>query len=92
MSQGRTEEDIKTQTLPSTAYEPRDTGWPSGTVIGRWNPLRLGVYSDWIIKQMGATHAEIQAHIERVIGAEVARSKPFVFLPNSKAEGGGYFV
>ena len=52
----------------------------------------MGVYADFIIRQMRATRAEIQEHIDRVIGAEVARSKPFVFLPDSKAEGGGYFV
>ena len=66
-----------------------------GEVVGRWNPIRMGVYADWIIRNMGATPAEIQAHIDRVIGAEVAKSKPFVFIPDKNIrpeEGGGYFL
>ena len=79
--------------LPSSAYEPRDTGWPSGTVFGRWNPIPMGMYADLIIRMMGATTKDIEAHLRNVIGKEVSKDQPFVFIPNENAPGqsGGYF-
>ena len=38
----------------------------SSSVVGRWNPIPIGMYSDLIIQQMGATPAQIQKHIDRV--------------------------
>ncbi len=74
-------------------YPDGDTGWPSGTVYGKWNPIPMGMYADMIIRQMGATPAQIQAHIDRVIGREVEKDIPFIFIPNANAPGqsGGYF-
>ena len=83
------------KTVPGGKYEGSQTGdvYTGGSVFGRWNPIPIGVYADIIIRQMGATPAEIQAHIDRVIGREVEKDIPFIFIPNANAPGksGGYF-
>ena len=64
-----------------------------GSVFGRWNPIPIGVYADMIIRQMGATTKDIEAHLRNVIGREVEKDIPFIFIPNANAPGqsGGYF-
>ena len=54
----------------------------SSSVVGRWNPIPIGMYADLIIQQMGATPAQIQKHIERVIGPEVEKDIPFIYIPD----------
>jgi len=54
----------------------------SSSVVGRWNPIPIGMYADLIIQQMGATPDQIQKHIERVIGPEVEKDLPFVYIPD----------
>ena len=64
-----------------------------GSVFGRWNPIPIGAYADIIIRQMGATTKDIEAHLRNVIGKEVSKTQPFIFIPNANAPGksGGYF-
>ena len=47
-----------------------------------WNPVPIGFYADYIIRQMGATPAQIQKHIERVVEPEVEKDIPFVYIPD----------
>ena len=69
-------------------YEPG-----SGEVVGRWNPIPIGAYADIIIRRMGATTKDIEAHIRSIVNREVAKDQPFIFIPNENAPGqsGGYF-
>ena len=57
------------------------TNRPAG-VHGRWNPIPVGMYAQYLIEQMGATPAQIQKHIENVVEPEVEKDIPFVYIPD----------
>ena len=60
---------------------------------GRWNPMPVGMYADWIIQSMGATPDKIEEHLRRVIVPEVEKDLPFVYVEDINGDPTkGFFI